>query len=70
MTIDQGIAHNKLRKLSRRRAELLRAFSHLAANYRDPSGIYRRGSNWNADWYLAKLESVDSEISKIKSTRP
>jgi hypothetical protein len=66
MTIAQGIAHNKIRKLARRRDELLRAFDRLAADHRDTSGIYRRGANWNADFYLAKIESIDAEISAIK----
>lgn len=65
-TIAQGIAHNNLRRLKRRRAELLKAFNFLATDHRDASGIYRRGSNWNADWHLSKLEAVDAEISKWK----
>lgn len=69
MTIAQGIAHNKLKKLNSKRLELVTAFNRAAAAHRDVTGMYIRGSHSGAEYILGCLAKVDAEIAKWKGVR-
>ena len=69
MTIAQGIAHNKLKKLNSRRLELVVAFNRAAAAHRDVTGMYIRGSHSGCEYMLGCLAKVDAEIAKWKAQR-
>ena len=69
MTIAQGIAHNKLKKLNSRRLELVVAFNRAAAAHRDVTGMYIRGSHSGCEYILGRLALADAEIAKWTSRR-
>lgn len=62
LTITQGIAHNKLRHLNRRRNELVRSFNFAAEDHRDTSGRYIPGRHRGADYLLGEISKVDKDV--------
>lgn len=69
MTIQQGIAHNKLKALNRKRSDLALSFHRVSADHRNVAGMYVRASHSGADYILGCIAKVDAEIAKWKGVR-